>query len=67
LNPISAVAPGLGPGVHVFWFIRKVVDGRVKPGQDIEGTIIFTSGISTFGVEEPLFCVGFFYRTKRIS
>jgi|GEM_PF-3204915 len=31
-----AVTPGLDPGVHVFEFIRKVVDGRVKPGQDGE-------------------------------
>jgi hypothetical protein len=26
------------PGIHVFLVGKQVVDGRVKPGQDVDGT-----------------------------
>ncbi|MBV8917917.1 hypothetical protein [Bradyrhizobium sp.] len=28
------VMPGLVPGIHVFVFVKKDVDGRDKPGHD---------------------------------
>jgi hypothetical protein len=28
--------PGLVPGIHVLGSLKKVVDGRVKPGHDVE-------------------------------
>jgi hypothetical protein len=33
-NP-DIVTPGLDPGVHL---LRRVMDGRVKPGHDLVGT-----------------------------
>ncbi len=32
--PKGNVMPGLVPGIHVLTRVKKVVDGRVKPGHD---------------------------------
>jgi hypothetical protein len=33
---LSFVMPGLVPGIHVFLFAKQDVDGRDKPGHDVE-------------------------------
>ena len=39
-----SVMPGLVPGIHVFLFGIKDVDGRVKPGHDKEENSAFAEG-----------------------
>ena len=36
---LSAVMPGLGPGMHDFFFAWEHVDGRDKPGHDDSGMV----------------------------
>jgi hypothetical protein len=33
--------PGLVPGIHAFGVAKQGVDGRVKPGHDVEGVAVF--------------------------
>ena len=34
---LSTVMPGLGPGIHAFLLSKQDVDGRDKPGHDVDG------------------------------
>jgi len=38
--------PGLGPGIHVFRATNQDVDGRDKPGHDVEGAQVIEKGLA---------------------
>jgi hypothetical protein len=38
---LSAVMPGLDPGIHALLSLPKDVDGRVKPSHDDLATLVF--------------------------
>ncbi|MGA2128611.1 MAG: hypothetical protein ABSG76_20965, partial [Xanthobacteraceae bacterium] len=53
-EPVSAVMPGLVPGIHVFPATSEGVDGRDKPGHDASGDSGVASAASTPIDAEPV-------------
>ena len=35
IEKLIPVLPGLGQGIHVFFYVQRIVDGRDKPGHDV--------------------------------